>query len=37
MKMAIREGQKGFSPVKQKAGRYWLKGVENWMCCTGFK
>ena len=24
--MATREGQKGFSPVKQKAGRYWLKG-----------
>ena len=24
--MATREGQKGFSPVKQKARRYWLKG-----------
>ena len=24
--MASREGQKGFSPIKQRAGRYWLKG-----------
>ena len=28
--MATREGQKGFSPVKQKAGRYWLKGFYQW-------
>ena len=24
--MASRDGQKGFSPIKQRAGRYWLKG-----------
>ena len=24
--MAARDGQKGFSPIKQRAGRYWLKG-----------
>ena len=24
--MAVRDGQKGFSPIKQRAGRYWLKG-----------
>ena len=24
--MAAMEGQKGFSPIKQRAGRYWLKG-----------
>ena len=28
--IATREGQKGFSPVKQKAGRYWLKGFYQW-------
>ena len=28
--MATREGQEGFSPVKQKAGRYWLKGFYQW-------
>ena len=24
--MAVRDGQKGFSPIKRRAGRYWLKG-----------
>ena len=24
--MAVRDGQKGFSPMKRRAGRYWLKG-----------
>ena len=24
--MASRDGQKGFIPIKQRAGRYWLKG-----------
>ena len=24
--IAARDGQKGFSPIKQRAGRYWLKG-----------
>ena len=28
--MATREGQKGLSPVKQKAGRCWLKGFYQW-------
>ena len=28
--MATREGQKGFNPVKQKAGRYWLKSFYQW-------
>ena len=24
--MAVREGERGFSPIKRRAGRYWLKG-----------
>ena len=24
--MAVRDGNKGFSPIKRRAGRYWLKG-----------
>ena len=24
--MAVRDGQKGFSPIKRRSGRYWLKG-----------
>ena len=24
--MAVRDGQRGFSPIKRRAGRYWLKG-----------
>ena len=25
--MGARDGQKGFNPIKQRAGRYWLKGL----------
>ena len=28
--MAARDGQKGFSPIKQRAWRYWLKGFYQW-------
>ena len=28
--MAVRDGQRGFSPIKRRAGRYWLKGFYQW-------